>query len=106
MFRYASLPQLPPDVQFPTDLESRIAFEPQRHRIGFDGAMSKAEFDRLYALSRDWDYQRAIEELFRVCTFAPPKPPETARHPRLWFAAGITAAAVVGATALACWRLF
>jgi hypothetical protein len=29
--------------------------------------MSKIEFDRLWLVSDDWGYRRALEELFRLC---------------------------------------
>jgi hypothetical protein len=59
------MPNLPAGLTFPPDLSDRIRYDGERRRLVFQGVMSKAEFDRLSALSDDWGYRRPLEELFR-----------------------------------------
>jgi hypothetical protein len=60
--------QIPPGIEFPADLKLRIRYDPIRRRLVYVGFMSKREFDRLFQVSDDWSYRRALEDLFRVCT--------------------------------------
>jgi hypothetical protein len=66
--RSVSLEKFPTGVEFPADLSLRIRYDPVRHRLVHIGFMSKIEFDRLWTVSDDWGYRRALEELFRLCT--------------------------------------
>ena len=68
MDHFVRLDRLPERLAFPTDLDGRIGFDPAAQRLWFRGFMSKAAFDRLYLLSDDWGYRRALEELFRIST--------------------------------------
>lgn len=74
MDHFVILGSLPPGLQFPADLKDRIRFDATAHRLYFRGFMSKAEFDRLCALSDDWAYRRPLEELFRLCKPDAPRP--------------------------------
>jgi hypothetical protein len=65
---FVSLNRLPAGLQIPAELQDRFQYEPDARRLTHSGFMSKAEFDRLYLLSEDWGYRRALEELFRLCT--------------------------------------
>lgn len=74
MDHFVSLDKLPPELEFPPDLKDRIRFDADQHRLFFHGFMSKAEFDRLAALSEDWSYRRPLEDLFRQCKPDVPRP--------------------------------
>jgi hypothetical protein len=67
MIHSIPLSTLPADVQVPDDLKKRFWHDPDRHRLCFDGFMSKATYDRLERLSHDEQYQHALDELFRIC---------------------------------------
>jgi hypothetical protein len=69
MIRAVSVDRLPEGLSFPGDLQRKIHFDPNQRRLAFEGFMSKATFDRLYRLTDDREYRRALEELFQVCTF-------------------------------------
>ena len=69
MIRAVPVDRLPEGLSFPGDLQRRIHYDPSRHRLAFGGFMSKATFDRLYRLTDDREYRRALEELFQVCTY-------------------------------------
>jgi hypothetical protein len=62
------LERFPAGVEFPDELKLRIRYDPVRRRLVHIGFMSKIEFDRLWLVSDDWGYRRALEELFRLCT--------------------------------------
>lgn len=69
MIRAVSVDRLPEGLSFPGDLQRKIHYDPSQRRLAFEGFMSKATFDRLYRLTDDRDYRRALEELFQACTF-------------------------------------
>jgi hypothetical protein len=69
MIRAVPVDRLPEGLSFPGDLQRRIHYDASRHRLAFEGFMSKATFDRLYRLADDREYRRALEELFQICTF-------------------------------------
>lgn len=96
---YASLETLPGECRFAEDLARRVWYEADERRLAFRGFMSKATFDRLERLSKDPAYQRAIEELFRVSVFEPPREPVIQAR-RVWIVVGI-AAGVVALAAIA-----
>ena len=102
MVHYVNLRQLPSGLRFPSELEGRVWYESSRHRLAYDGFMSKATFDRLEALHRDSDYQRALEDLFRIAT------PEAPTHDSRGFVVTggflLLAFLSIGATLLL-WRL-
>jgi hypothetical protein len=66
MDHFVALDRLPEGLRIPPDLADRLHFDPQRRRLSFQGAMYKAEYDRLCDLSEDWSYRRQLEELFRL----------------------------------------
>lgn len=74
------LDRLPADLTFPDDLAGRIRFDASTARLSFRGFMSKADFDRLYALGDDWPYRRALEDLFRLCVSEDAPPPRGLRR--------------------------
>ena len=69
MIRHVSLEQLPERFHLPEDLGRKLAYDPQRRQLSFEGFMSKATFDRLYRLAEDRAYRHALEQLFQICTF-------------------------------------
>ena len=66
MDHFVRLDKMPDGYQFPPDLQDRILFDPEAHKLVFRGYMSKGEFDRLSQLTRDWGFRRSLEELFRL----------------------------------------
>lgn len=60
------LTSLPLGLKFPVCLSEKIHFDSARQQIVFHGFMSKREYDYLVGLSRDVEYQRAIDHLFRI----------------------------------------
>jgi hypothetical protein len=65
---FVQVERFPVGIAFPPDLALRIRHDPIRRRLVFQGFMSKREFDRLFLLSEDWSYRRALEQLFQLCT--------------------------------------
>lgn len=65
---FVPVSKIPPGIEFPADLKLRIRYDPIRLRLVYQGFMSKREFDRLLAVSDDWGYRRALEDLFRIST--------------------------------------
>jgi hypothetical protein len=65
MVHYVPLEKLPADLQIPEQLHDRFWYDADRKCLAFDGVMYKLTFDRIQALSTCFDYQRAVEELFR-----------------------------------------
>jgi len=103
MIYYAPLEKLPDDFAFPDQFQGRFWYDRDRRRLAFDGPMYKSTFDRLRALSHDYDYQRAIEHLFRL---AVPDADQPRRHRRLVTAmlALLVAALAVGGLMWPVWR--
>lgn len=65
MIQYVALSVPPADFQVPDDLKERFWYDRRRQRLCFDGFMSKSTYDQLLKLSRDVQYRRALEALFR-----------------------------------------
>ena len=80
MDHFIKLDKLPDGYEFPPDLKDRIFFDAGAHKLVFRGYMSKAEFDRLSLLTRDWGFRRTLEELFRECVPEVEHPPRPKRH--------------------------
>jgi hypothetical protein len=57
-----------PDLDFPTELQNRIHFDPIKKQLVFRGFMCKADYDRLTSLHDSLEYRRAIEYLFQIST--------------------------------------
>jgi len=77
MDHFVIVDKLPDDLNIPADLGDRLRFDPQTKKLSFRGYMSKADFDRLCQLTRDWPFKRKLEDLFQVCIDnedAPSKP--------------------------------
>lgn len=66
MDHFVKLDKLPEGYQFPLDLQDRIHFDADAHKLVFRGYMSKADFDRLSQLTKDWGFRCSLEELFRL----------------------------------------
>ncbi len=64
---FVTLERLPEGLEFPADLNDRIRIDAQSKRLYFRGYMSKADFDRICMLTRDWSFRRKLEDLFRIC---------------------------------------
>jgi hypothetical protein len=75
MERFVRLESLPEGLTFPPQFADRIRYDASSRQLSFQGFMSKGDFDKLYLLSDNWTYRRALEELFRRCTLAEDKPP-------------------------------
>lgn len=58
------LQRLPNGLVFPADLQERIHYDAENKRLVFRGFMTKSEYDRLTGLNDDFQYQRAVYQLF------------------------------------------
>jgi hypothetical protein len=74
MDHFVAMARLPEGLTFPAEFQGKIQYDAERHRLVYHGFMSKAEFDRLCALSDDWGYRRQLDDLFRECLPDPPRP--------------------------------
>jgi hypothetical protein len=81
MDHFVKLDKLPDGFEFPGEMKERIHFDAEAHKLVFRGYMSKAEFDRLSQLTRDWKFRRTLEELFCLCV--PDDPPHARNSGRL-----------------------
>jgi hypothetical protein len=68
MDHFVNLEQLPEDFAVPPKFLSRLEFDAAARKLVFHGYMSKAEFDQLSSISKDWRFRRTLEDLFRQCT--------------------------------------
>ena len=68
MIHSVSLESLALGIEFPANLKDRISYDEVKKCLTFDGFMSKADFDALLQLGKDFHYQRAIEKLFQIAT--------------------------------------
>lgn len=75
MDHFVTLDRFPEGLEFPADLGDRIRFDPRTKRLSYFGYMSKSEFDRLSALTRDWGFRRKLEELFQMSVYEDRSPP-------------------------------
>jgi hypothetical protein len=76
---FVRLDRLPERLIFPSEQEGKIGYDAAVKRLWYRGFMSKAAFDRLYLLSEDWGYRRALEELFQLSTPEDEPPRRAAR---------------------------
>jgi hypothetical protein len=96
MIRAVPVGKLPEGLSFPGDLQRRIHYDASRHRLAFEGFMSKATFDRLYRLADDREYRRALESLFQICTFDDSERADSHRIPSLvWAMIGLAGIALL-----------
>ena len=65
MVHLVRLEQLPDSFRVPDALKDRFWYDADKKCLAFDGVMYKSTFDRLHAISDNYAYQRALEELFR-----------------------------------------
>jgi len=82
MDHFVKLDKLPDGYEFPAKMKDRISFDSEKHILVFRGYMSKAEFDRMCQLTRDWKFRRTLEELFCLCV--PEEAPRDRGIGRLW----------------------
>lgn len=64
MDHFVTLAKLPEGLEFPDELCDRIQYDSENKRLVYHGFMVKSHYDRLIGLSRDAEYQHAIEQLF------------------------------------------
>ncbi|OJW22570.1 MAG: hypothetical protein BGO49_00885 [Planctomycetales bacterium 71-10] len=81
MDRFVTLDRLPDDFAVPAGYADRLTFDAAARRLTFQGYMSKTDFDRLSARTRDWAFRRKLEELFQQCVYN--GRPEPRRGPSL-----------------------
>jgi len=67
MDHFVKLDRLPDGFEFPLDLKDRFHFDAEGRKLVFRGYMSKADFDRVCQLTKDWSFRRTLEELWRLC---------------------------------------
>jgi hypothetical protein len=63
---FVNLDKFPDGLELPADLKERIYFDAERRKLVCRGYMSKADFDRISQLTKDWTFRRTLEELFRL----------------------------------------
>lgn len=63
----AKLPLLPIGVQFPPELEGKIAFDAAKRRLIWRGFMTEHELQQLLQLHEDLNYRKAVADLFERC---------------------------------------
>ena len=63
------LSELPVGLTFPAELQDRVAYDATRRRLVFRGFMTKADYDRLANLSKDFHYERSLEALFVAASY-------------------------------------
>jgi hypothetical protein len=68
MDHFVKLDHFPEDLILPPQFQNRLEFDAAAHKLIFHGYMSKAEFDHLSSLTKDWRFRRTLEDLFRLCT--------------------------------------
>ena len=66
MIHYVPLSHLPPSFRVPEKLQNRFWYDEDKKSLAYEGPMFKLTFDRLREISRDYDYQRALEKLFQL----------------------------------------
>lgn len=66
MIHYVPLHRLPANFHVPDNLQKRFWYDADKQALAFEGPMFKLTFDRLREISRDYDYQRALEKLFQL----------------------------------------
>ena len=66
MDHFVTLEKIPDGLVFPADLTDRIWMDSPGKKLYFRGYMSKADFDRICELTRDWSFRRRLEELFQI----------------------------------------
>lgn len=73
MEHFVKVPNFSGELRIPDDQAERFRHDREGKRLIFQGAMSKADFDRLSTLSDDWAYRRPLEELFRLSLSEEPR---------------------------------
>ena len=74
MIHYVPLHRLPSNFRVPENLQKRFWYDQDKQALAFEGPMFKLTFDRLREISHDYDYQRALERLFRLSVPEEPAP--------------------------------
>lgn len=74
MIHYVPLNRLPPNFHVPEKLQNRFWYDEDKKSLVYEGPMFKLTFDRLREISHDYDYQRALEKLFRLSVPEEPAP--------------------------------
>ena len=100
MIHHVPLKRLPDSFAIPKNLQDRFGYDDAKKAVYFDGVMPKLTYDHLRAISSDYDYQRAVEELFRRAV--PPTPRSGRQSPLL--IVGVAAAVVALAAGLFLWQ--
>lgn len=75
MIHYVPLPRLPENFRVPEKLRDRFWYDQDKQALAYEGPMYKQTFDRLREISRDYDFQRALETLFQLAAPAVEAPP-------------------------------
>ena len=98
MIHRMPLEHLPEQLVIPDKYRERFRYDEQRHCLVFDGPMFKSTFDRLSELSQSFDYQRSLEDLFRLAVPEDPSRPSHSKAVALAIGIGVlcVAAAVLG----------
>jgi hypothetical protein len=96
MIHHVALKEFPSDLSIPTSVKDRFWYDEENECLVFDGPMWKTTFDRLRALSQDFHYQRAVEELFRRAVPEDPPSQRSLLRPAVLAVAALVALAIGG----------
>ncbi len=77
MDRFVRLESFPEGIEFPPALRDQVRYDVATKRLLWRGFMSKSDFDRLWSLTDDWGFRRALEDLFRISTIDDELPPDS-----------------------------
>jgi hypothetical protein len=102
MIHYSPLQHLPDGITIPERYRDRFWYDEERRALIYQGPMYKATFDRLSTLSLDFDYQRSLEELFRLAV--PEEPAKPSRFKAIAVAAGVLFAVAAAFGGLLIWH--
>ena len=94
------LEQLPADLKFPDELQSKIRYDAEKRVLVFNGPMGRQDFDRLWPLHSDSAYRRAVEDLFRIATWDAEEAGTASAKRSVKLAVVITAILIVAVVAL------
>lgn len=103
MIHKVHLASFPDELQIPATLESRFWYDESGRTLCFEGFMSKAVYDQLERLSSDYDYQRALERLFRDST--PEEPAADLRATRRYLLAALAVTGLLTGGVTLAWLL-
>ncbi len=102
MIHYIAFETPPKDFRIPEQFKDRFWYDEERRSLAYEGVMYKLTFDKIQALHSSYDYQRAVEELFRVAVPEEDQPSQGGHL--LAVASGVVLAIALFAAGVAVWQ--